>query len=587
MFWPLLFPREVVLRNFLSHIFFQGNINYLYGNNRKKTLLTNLSIKNYALIDHLNVKFTNGFTVITGETGAGKSILLGGLSLVLGKRADLSSLREKDNKCIVEAEFEISKYGLEAFFAENDLDYEKKTIIRREILPSGKSRAFINDSPVTLDILSQLGDQLIDVHSQHQTLRLADNDFQLKVIDALADNGKGLKEYASKLLLYQSTLKELQNLEDFQLSATKEHEYNSFLLQELSSAPLKEGILEELEEQYEQLNNVEIILEQLSHGQQLLNEEQIGVVNLLAELKQVSNKLASFGHQYSDLNERVTSVFIELDDISNELNILNEKVEADPEMLEQVNTKLLLLYDLQKKHKVQSITELLEIRNKLEEMVSATENVAMDIDRKKKELQLLATALNTEASNLSKKRKSAIPNLKKQLEDTLIDLGMASATFKIEINASKEFKSTGKDDLTFLFSANKGSDYGDLKKVASGGELSRIMLTIKAILAKYEHLPTMMFDEIDTGVSGEISNKMGDIMQAMSNTMQIFSITHLPQVAAKGVHHFKVYKEEELMGTNTKMKKLSSEERIVELAEMLGGKTLSDSALAHARQLLD
>ena len=550
-------------------------------------MLTNLSIKNYALIDHLNVKFTNGFTVITGETGAGKSILLGGLSLVLGKRADLSSLREKDNKCIVEAEFEISKYGLEAFFTENDLDYEKKTIIRREILPSGKSRAFINDSPVTLDILSQLGDQLIDVHSQHQTLRLADNDFQLKVIDALADNGKGLKEYASKLLLYQSTLKELQNLEDFQLSATKEHEYNSFLLQELSSAPLKEGILEELEEQYEQLNNVEIILEQLSHGQQLLNEEQIGVVNLLAELKQVSNKLASFGHQYSDLNERVTSVFIEMDDISNELNILNEKVEADPEMLEQVNTKLQLLYDLQKKHKVQSITELLEIRNKLEEMVSATENVAMDIDRKKKELQLLATALNTEASNLSKKRKSVIPNLKKQLEDTLIDLGMASATFKIEINASKEFKSTGKDDLTFLFSANKGSDYGDLKKVASGGELSRIMLTIKAILAKYEHLPTMMFDEIDTGVSGEISNKMGDIMQAMSNTMQIFSITHLPQVAAKGVHHFKVYKEEELMGTNTKMKKLSSEERIVELAEMLGGKTLSDSALAHARQLLD
>tara|TARA_R110002049_G_scaffold762_8_gene5081 strand:+ start:3169 stop:4821 length:1653 start_codon:yes stop_codon:yes gene_type:complete len=550
-------------------------------------LLTNLSIKNYALIDHLNVKFTNGFTVITGETGAGKSILLGGLSLVLGKRADLSSLREKDNKCIVEAEFEISKYGLEAFFTENDLDYEKKTIIRREILPSGKSRAFINDSPVTLDILSQLGDQLIDVHSQHQTLRLADNDFQLKVIDALADNGKGLKEYASKLLLYQSTLKELQNLEDFQLSATKEHEYNSFLLQELSSAPLKEGILEELEEQYEQLNNVEIILEQLSHGQQLLNEEQIGVVNLLAELKQVSNKLASFGHQYSDLNERVASVFIELDDISNELNILNEKVEADPEMLEQVNTKLQLLYDLQKKHKVQSIKELLDIRNKLEEMVSATENVAMDIDRKKKELQLLATALNTEASNLSKKRKSVIPNLKKQLEDTLIDLGMASATFKIEINASKEFKSTGKDDLTFLFSANKGSDYGDLKKVASGGELSRIMLTIKAILAKYEHLPTMMFDEIDTGVSGEISNKMGDIMQAMSNTMQIFSITHLPQVAAKGVHHFKVYKEEELMGTNTKMKKLSSEERIVELAEMLGGKTLSDSALAHARQLLD
>lgn len=550
-------------------------------------MLTNLSIKNYALIDHLNVKFTNGFTVITGETGAGKSILLGGLSLVLGKRADLSSLREKEDKCIVEAEFEISKYGLESFFMENDLDYETKTIIRREILPSGKSRAFINDSPVTLDILSQLGDQLIDVHSQHQTLRLADNDFQLKVIDALADNGQVISAYSSKLLLYQSTLKELQKLVDFQNSATKEHEYNSFLLQELISAPLKEGILEELEEQYEQLNNVEIILEQLSHGQQLLNDEQIGLVNLLTELKQVSNKLASFGHQYSDINERIKSVFIELDDISTELNILNDKVEADPQLLEQVNAKLQLLYDLLKKHKVQTIPELMEIRNALDEKVSATENVVADIDRKKKELHQLETALNTEASNISKRRKLVIPKLKEQLEETLIDLGMASATFKIDISPSKEFKSTGKDDLSFLFSANKGSAYGDLKKVASGGELSRIMLTIKAILARYEQLPTMMFDEIDTGVSGEISNKMGDIMKDMSNTMQIFSITHLPQVAAKGVHHFKVYKEEELMGTNTKMKRLSSEERVVELAEMLGGKTLSDSALAHARQLLD
>jgi len=550
-------------------------------------LLTNLSIKNYALIDHLNVKFTNGFTVITGETGAGKSILLGGLSLVLGKRADLSSLREKEDKCIVEAEFEISKYGLEVFFTENDLDYEKKTILRREILPSGKSRAFINDSPVTLDILSQLGDQLIDVHSQHQTLRLADNDFQLKVIDALADNGQLLGEYSSKLFLYQSTQKELQKLVDFQNSATKEHEYNSFLLQELNAAPLKEGVLEELEEQYEQLNNVEIILEQLSHGQRLLNDEQIGLINLLTELKQVSNKLASFGHQYSDINERVKSVFIELDDISNELTILNDKVEADPQLLEQVNAKLQLLYDLLKKHKVQTIPELLEIRDNLDEKVSATENVAADIERKKKQLQQLEKALNTEASNISKKRKMVVPKLKSQLEETLIDLGMASATFKIEISEAKEFKATGRDDLSFLFSANKGSAYGDLKKVASGGELSRIMLTIKAILARYEQLPTMMFDEIDTGVSGEISNKMGDIMKDMSNSMQIFSITHLPQVAAKGIHHFKVYKTEELMGTNTKMKRLSSEERVVELAEMLGGKNLSESALAHARQLLD
>lgn len=550
-------------------------------------MLTNLSIKNYALIDHLHVKFTNGFTVITGETGAGKSILLGGLSLVLGKRADLSSLREKENKCIVEAEFEISKYGLETFFLENDLDYEKKTIIRREILPSGKSRAFINDSPVTLDVLSKLGDRLIDVHSQHQTMQLADNDFQLKTIDALADNHKVLKEYTTKLVQYQTITKELVQLLEFQSSAAKEHEYHSFLLQELNSAPLKEGIIETLEENFEQLNNVEIILEQLSHGQQLLTDEQIGVVNLLTELKQVSSKLGHFGQQYAEVDQRIKSVFIELDDISNEFSKLNDKVETNPEMLEEVNTKLQLLYNLLKKHNAQDVAELLEIRKELDEKVRATENVESDIKAKKKELQLLETELNKVAAILSKNRKGILPKLKKQLEDTLVELGMASATFKIELHPSKEFKPSGKDDLTFLLSANKGSAYGELKKVASGGELSRIMLTIKAILAKYEQLPTMMFDEIDTGVSGEISNKMGDIMQDMSQTMQIFSITHLPQVAAKGAHHFKVYKTEELMGTNTKMKSLSPQERVTELAEMLGGKTLSESALAHARQLLN
>ncbi|HUH45529.1 MAG TPA: DNA repair protein RecN [Arenibacter sp.] len=549
-------------------------------------MLTNLTIKNYALIDHLNVKFTNGFTVITGETGAGKSILLGGLSLVLGKRADLSSLREKENKCIVEAEFEISRYGLDSFFKDNDLEYEKKTIIRREILPSGKSRAFINDSPVTLDVLSSLGDRLIDVHSQHQTLQLTDNDFQLKTIDALANNEKVLSEYSLKLQAYQVASKELGQLLEFQNNATKEHDYNSFLLQELNAAPLKEGIIETLEADYEQLNNVEIILEQLSHGQQLLNEEQIGIINALTELKQVSNRLANFGHQYGEVNERINSVFIELDDIANEIHALNEKVEANPQLLEEVNGKLQLLYNLLKKHNAQDITELLEIRRVLDEKVMAIENVEGDIARKKGELKKLETDLNTISSQLSKNRKAIIPSLKRQLEDTLTGLGMASATFKIELIPSKEFKPTGKDDLLFLFSANKGSSHGELKKVASGGELSRIMLAIKAILAKYEQLPTMMFDEIDTGVSGEISNKMGDIMQDMSSNMQIFSITHLPQVAAKGRHHFKVYKEEELMGTNTKMKLLSKEERVTELAEMLGGKTISESAMAHARQLL-
>ncbi|MEJ1222154.1 DNA repair protein RecN [Sediminicola sp. 1XM1-17] len=550
-------------------------------------MLTTISIKNYALIDHLNVSFTNGFTIITGETGAGKSILLGGLSLVLGKRADLSSLKNKENKCIVEAEFEIGKYDLEPFFKEKELDYEPRTILRREILPSGKSRAFVNDSPVTLDILSYLGDCLIDVHSQHQTMQMTEDDFQLKVIDALADNGKILEDYGNKRTQYLETSKELKKLLEFQENSTKEHEYNSFLLKELESAPLKVGIQEELEEQYEQLSNVEAITEYLSKGNQLLNDEQIGVVTLLTELKQISNKLSSFGTQFTALNERIQSVFIEVDDISSELQNFFENVEANPQLLEQINGKLQLLYDLLKKHGAQDISELIAIREELSEKVDATENVGSAIKSKQVQLTEQDKALEAIAVTLRKRREKVVPLLKQQLEEMLVSLGMPSATFKIEIHPAITFGKKGKDTLVFLFSANKGTDFGPLKKVASGGELSRIMLTIKSILAKYEQLPTMMFDEIDTGVSGEISSRMGDIMKEMSQGMQIFSITHLPQVASKGDHHFKVYKEEDKQETHTNMKKLSKEERVAELAEMLGGKAMSDSAIAHARELLN
>ncbi|HEA21820.1 hypothetical protein LCGC14_1077470 [marine sediment metagenome] len=550
-------------------------------------MLAHLSIKNYALIDELNVSFTDGFTCITGETGAGKSILLGGLALVLGKRADLSSLRDKSNKCIIEAEFKVDKYGLQSFFTDNDLDYEALTIVRREIQPSGKSRAFINDSPVTLDILTKLGDNLIDVHSQNQTLRLADNDFQLKVIDALANNGKRILEYSGKLSAYRKTTKDLQELINFQKEAIKEHDYNTFLFEELEAANLKEGVQEQLEERYEQLNNVENILEMLSNGHRLLNDEQIGVVNLLTELKQVSGRLANFGSQYTDLNQRIQSVFIEIDDIAGELQVFQDSAEADPQLLEETNTRLQQLYDLQKKHGVQNVTELLAIKEALDEKIGVTENLESEILKKQEVQKAQEVELNTLAATLSTSRKKVVPDLQKQLQQNLSALGMPSATFKIELQLSNEFRNNGKDELTFSFSANKGTDFGELKKVASGGELSRIMLTIKAILAKYEHLPTMMFDEIDTGVSGEISNKMGDIMQAMSETMQVFSITHLPQVASKGHHHFKVYKVEEGKTTHTKMKLLNPEERVAELAGMLGGKQLTDSAMAHARELLN
>ena len=550
-------------------------------------MLTHLSIKNYALIEDLNVSFSQGFTTITGETGAGKSILLGGLSLVLGKRADLSSLKDKDNKCIIEASFEIERYALETYFEENDLDYEKQSILRREILPSGKSRAFINDTPVTLDILSGLGERLVDIHSQHQTLRLTDNDFQMKVIDALAENSESLTSYSRELKQYQDILKELRELQDFQSNADKELDYNSFLFQELENAPLKVGVQETLETEYEQLNNVEIILEQLSHAYQLLNAEQLGILNSISELQHATQKLEGFGTQFQELNQRVQSIAIEISDIASDLELQQDRVEANPKRLEEVNSQLQLLHNLLKKHQVTSVEELIQIREDLSVKVDASSNIESRILEKQKTVAQKEEELYKIALKIRENRNAVIPKLKSLLQEKLASLGMASSTFKIVLTSSEAFTKNGKDELSFLFSANKGSSYGELKKVASGGELSRIMLTIKSILAAYEHLPTLMFDEIDTGVSGEISNKMGEIMQQMSSNMQVFSITHLPQVASKGVHQYKVYKQESAATTTTHMRKLGNEERISELAEMLGGKSLSESAMAHARELLE
>lgn len=549
-------------------------------------MLSTLSISNYALIDSLEVDFDKGFTVITGETGAGKSILLGGLSLVLGKRADLSSLRVKDEKCIIEGTFKIDTYGLQDFFNENDLDYDTHTVIRREILPSGKSRAFINDTPVTLDVLSQLGDNLIDVHSQHQTMQLTENDFQLKLVDALAANQKRLEDYAKGLKSFRKAQKELERLIAVQNTANKEQDYNTFLLTELEAAPLREGIVEELEAEYEQLNNVELIMEHLSKGDQLFNDEQIGVLPLVTEMRQSLAKLVNFGPSFGELYQRVQSVLIELDDINSELQGIQEGVEANPNLLEEVSGKLQVLYNLLKKHNASEVSELIVIKNTLADKVFETAHLDEKIALKTRELQDMESVLEEQAVVLREKRKEVIPELKSKLESDLAQLGMPSASFEISLDATDTFMPTGMDTLIFLFTANRGGSYGELKKVASGGELSRIMLVIKAILAKYEKLPTIMFDEIDTGVSGEISNRMADIMKDMSNDLQVFSITHLPQVASKGNHHFKVFKTEGAERTMTNMKKLDDEGRVVELAHMLGGKDLSDSALAHARQLL-
>ncbi len=549
-------------------------------------MLTSLSIKNYALINDLHVTFSEGLTIITGETGAGKSILMGGLSLVLGKRADLSVLHDHDSKCIIEAEFLIDRYNLNTFFKSQDLDYEALTIVRREILPSGKSRAFINDSPVTLDILKKLGDRLIDVHSQHQTLQLVEKRFQFQVLDAVAGTKKLSDSYTEHLATYSENKKKLEALFDFQKEADKEHDYNSFLLKELEQAQLEEGMQEQLEHTFEVLNNVEVIKESLLYASQLIDNDQMGLLAVLNDLKSALGKLSGYNDDFKNLFERIQSVAIEVDDVFDEIKRAEERAEANPEALEEINSKLQLLYNLQKKHHALNVTELLQIQEKLSEKVGVTANLEESI--KELQLQLLEQEKNLDklAFALHEKRKEAIPVLTDKLEQLLSGLGMPNASFQVRLAPTAAYLFNGKDELSFLFSANKGGAFGSLKKVASGGELSRIMLCIKAILADHEQLPTLMFDEIDSGVSGEVSNKMGDIMKSMSTTMQVFSITHLPQIAARGNHHFKVFKEDGDGKTVTKMRKLSEEERITEIAEMLGGKELSEAAIAHAKGLL-
>lgn len=550
-------------------------------------MLTALSIKNYALIDSLQVHFNNGLTIITGETGAGKSILLGGLSLILGKRADLSSVKNPSEKCVIEATFDVANYNLKSLFKTEDLDYEPQTIIRREILPSGKSRAFVNDTPVNLDSLQVLGAHLLDIHSQHQTLQLTNDDFQFQVIDALANNSSLLQDYAKQLQSFKRVKTELKKLQNQKTEAAKELDYNLFLLKELEEANLVDGELEALEEEYETLNNIEEIGERLTASHELLGNVEIGVVTQLTEIKNQLSKLAPYAADYKSVADRVGSSLIELDDVFAEIEALQEALEADPNRLHAVNSKLQVINNLLQKHGVAEVAELIQIKNDLTENVSVTENLDTVIAETESELVTVENQLNTYASKLHKNREKAIPGLIKQLEVLLDTLGMPNARFNVELTLSETFLSNGKDDLKFLFSANKGGQFNELKKAASGGELSRIMLAIKSILTNYTQLPTIMFDEIDTGVSGEISNKMAAIMQQMSTTMQVFTITHLPQIAAKGDTHFKVFKEDVNEVTQTQLKRLSPEERVVEIAQMLGGLDMSSSAIEHAKQLLN
>ena len=550
-------------------------------------MITSLSIENFALIEKLSINFSSGFSIITGETGAGKSILLGALGLVLGKRADLTSLKNKEEKCIVEANFALAKYNLKPFFEANDLDYEAETIIRREILPSGKSRAFINDSPVNLQQLQDLSLYLIDVHSQHQTLELSEENFQFQILDSIASNSACLQEFQLELKKYRASKTALETKKSALFNSLKEKDYHAFLYEELETANLKSGDQEVLEKTYEALNNVEFIKENLDKLVAIANDEQFGILQNLKEFKNTLQKNSNFSVDFQLLFERSNSILLEFDDIVNELNRETENVFSDPEKLELVNQKLQIIYNLQKKHQVTTVEELIAIQSELENKVVSLSTLENEILQLENQMADLESNLDAIAEKIHKNRVVAIPVLSEKLIFILSQLGMPNVRFKLDLSETNSYHTNGKDAIQFLFSANKGTDFGLLKKVASGGEMSRIMLAVKSILAQYSKLPTIIFDEIDTGVSGEIANKMGEIMKEMSNEMQVFAITHLPQIAAKGNQHYKVFKT--VFGENTvsELKLLSNEERIFEIAEMLSGKDISDSALNHAKALLN
>ncbi|MGB0455737.1 MAG: DNA repair protein RecN [Flavobacteriaceae bacterium] len=550
-------------------------------------MLAQLYIKNYALIDELDVNFDEGLTIITGETGAGKSILLGGLSLVLGKRVDFSNIKDTDKKSIIECTFNIEAYNLNSFFDSQDLEYEQQTIVRREVLPSGKSRAFVNDSPVTLSVLDALGQQLIDIHSQHETLSLTDDAFQFQIIDALAQTNDLLKTYKSTLSDYKENQKELELLHSQQQQSKNDYDYNSFLRQEIEEAQVLNLDLKALESQYETLNNVDYIQSELQFAQQILSHEDVGISTQLTELKQRFNKLKDISTEYTSLFERILSTQIELDDIFTEIEHHQNTLEANPQLLFDIENQLKKVNDLLGKHNVQTIEDLKLVFEELSEKVAHLTNLDAQLESVNNLLNKNFKKLNNISSTLSAKRKGVLTNLEDELHVLLDALGMPNAVFKIELQPTTDFLFNGKDVLSFLLKANKGGQFLPLKKGVSGGELSRIMLAVKFILSKHQKLPTIMFDEIDTGVSGEISNKMASIMQEMSQYMQVFTITHLPQIAAKGTHHFKVFKVDDDSKTITQLKKLNNDERLEEIAQMLGGKEISETAKQHAQQLLN
>ncbi|MEG0039011.1 MULTISPECIES: DNA repair protein RecN [Bacteroides] len=550
-------------------------------------MLRSLYIQNYALIEKLDIRFETGFSVITGETGAGKSIILGAIGLLLGQRADVKSIRMGATKCVIEARFDISSYQMEPFFEDNELEYEPDCILRREVYASGKSRAFINDTPASLTQMKELGEQLIDVHSQHQNLLLNKEGFQLNVLDILAHNDAVIEDYRRLYTHWKQLDRELAELIALAEQSKADEDFVRFQLEQLEEAHLEGGEQEELEQESETLNHAEEIKAGLYRVEQLLASDEGGLLSALKESLHILQGLQKVYQPAGELAERIESTYIELKDISHEVGAIGEGVEFNPARLDEVNNRLNLIYSLQQKHRVQTLEELIELteeyRRKLSDITSYDDRIGeLTLQR-----DTQYNKVKAQAALLTKARVLAAAEVEKQMASRLVPLGMPNVRFQVEMGFRKEPGLQGEDTVSFLFSANKNGSLQQIASVASGGEIARVMLSIKAMIAGAVKLPTIVFDEIDTGVSGEIADRMADIMQEMGEqNRQVISITHLPQIAARGRAHYKVYKKDNDTETNSHIRRLADEERVEELAQMLSGSTLTDAALNNARVLL-
>ena len=549
-------------------------------------MIKNIHIRNYALIDKTDIELEKGFTIITGETGAGKSILLGAIGLTLGQRADVAAIMDKSRKCVVEITYNVVGYDLQRWFVDNDLDYDDFVVVRRELMADGKSRAFINDTPVNNKVLKEFGSFLIDVHSQHQSLLIGQPEYQLEILDAFCGNQSLLKDYKVKYARRQGVLAELNFVKQKAREAAQEEDYLKFQFNQLDEARLREGEQRELEEELAVLNNAESIKSAFSESTYVLTEAEVPVIPSLKGLKNKMASLEGVVKEATDYEQRLNSVILELEDIADECERVAERVEYNPVRVDTINDRLNVMYDLLHKHRVERTEDLITLKEALGEKLKGIQSFATQIEELEKQINVLEKEMDVLAGKIHKARVESEQKLREEMRGLLGGMVIKHSVVKGVITPVDHFTPTGKDDVSFLFAANKNQEPGELAKVASGGEISRLMLSLKYILSRTKQLPVIIFDEIDTGVSGEIAHSMAAMMKEMAERMQVISISHLPQIAAAGDTHFKVYKEDDQEGTISRIRRLTDEERVIEIAGMISGSVVSKAALENARLLL-